>query len=116
MKLTFVQTPEFARQAKRLGIPDQDVQALESLVMSEPDAGAVIVGTGGVRKIRFAPPSWHTGKSGAARVLYAYLQVAEHVYFLTVFSKNEKENIAPAEKAVLKHLMDRIKSYHDPQS
>ena len=70
MNLTFIQTPMFIEKAKRLGLSDDDLQALEQLVLEHPDRGDVMRGTGGVRKIRFAPPSWHTGKSGATRVCY----------------------------------------------
>lgn len=41
-----------------------DLQALERILIANPDAGDVIPGTGGLRKLRFAPPSWHTGKRG----------------------------------------------------
>lgn len=66
---SFLQTSPFVADAERLGLDDEDMQALERLLIERPDRGAVVAGTGGVRKVRFAPPSWHTGKSGAARVI-----------------------------------------------
>jgi hypothetical protein len=50
-------------------------------------SGDVMAGTGGVRKVRFAPPSRHTGKSGASSTPTS----AAAVYLLTIFGKNEQE-------------------------
>jgi hypothetical protein len=65
MQLTIVQLAAFVSDWKRLGLDDEDLQALENIFRRSPEAGTVIPGTGGFRKVRFAPPSWHTGKSGA---------------------------------------------------
>ena len=54
-------------------------------------------GTGGLRKIRFAPPSWHTGKRGAVRVCYAWFPGHARAYFVALFAKNEKANLSAAE-------------------
>jgi len=70
MWLTFIQLAPFVVAWRRLGLTDEDLSALEQLIMHRPEAGAVMQGTGGVRKLRFAPPSWHMGKSGATRVCY----------------------------------------------
>jgi hypothetical protein len=80
MTLSFVYLPLFEAKRKRLRLSDEDVQAFEQLLLRDPETGAVIGGTGGVRKVRFAPPSWHTGKSGATRVIYAYVVVASTIY------------------------------------
>jgi hypothetical protein len=70
-----------------------------------------MAGTGGVRKIRFAPPSWNTGKSGATRVCYAMFTIVDTVYLLTMFRKNQQENLTAGEKAEIKAWMDRTKEW-----
>jgi hypothetical protein len=65
-------------------------------------------GTGGIRKLRFAPPSWNRGKSGAARVCYAVFSRIETVYLLTLFAKNEKANLSDTEKATLRTWMKEM--------
>lgn len=50
MKLTFVQVSAFAAKWDALGFDDEDLQALEAAIMEHPTAGAVMSGTGGVRK------------------------------------------------------------------
>ena len=84
------------------------MQALEQMLMQNPDAGAVMPGTGGLRKVRFAPPSRHQGKSGAFRVGYAYFRVADAIYFLAIYPKNEQANLTAAEKAEARQIIEFI--------
>jgi hypothetical protein len=63
-----------------------------------------------LRKIRFAPPSRHTGKRGALRIGYVYFRVADSVYLLTVFPKNEQANLTAAEKTEARKLIAWIGS------
>jgi hypothetical protein len=69
------------------------------LITERPERGAVMQGTGGLRKIRFAPPSWHTGKSGAARVCYVIFAEVAYCHLMAIFAKSEKPNLTAAEKA-----------------
>ena len=66
--------------------------------MDRPDGGPVMQGTGGVRKSRFAPPSWHRGKSGSLRICYVYFKEFATVCLLVLFAKNEKSNLSAAER------------------
>ena len=102
MRLTFIQFSPFVADWRRLRLSDEDLRALETQIMDRPDAGVVLAGTGGLRKIRFAPPSWNRGKSGATRVCYVYLSAVAHCYLLTIFGKNEKPNLSAADKAAIR--------------
>jgi len=112
MHLTFVHTQVFVDDCRRLRMDDDDVQALEQLIMERPQGGAVMQGTGGLRKIRFAPPSWHTGKSGATRVCYIIFVEAETCYLVTVFAKNEKPNLSRAERTAVRQWVDATRRLH----
>jgi hypothetical protein len=98
VRFTFIQPASFAADWRRLGLTDEDLRALEAEIMARPDAGAVMRGTGGLRKMRFAPPSLNTGKSGATRVCYVAFAGPAEVYLLAVFPKSEKANLTPAER------------------
>lgn len=111
MTLTFVQLTVFANDMKRLGLGDEDVQALEGLLLEDPERGRVIPGAGGVRKVRFAPPSWNQGKSGGTRVIYAYFVKAAHVYFLLAYGKNEQANLTAEEKQMCRAIMQKIEDH-----
>jgi hypothetical protein len=108
MQLTFVQLARFAARWTRLKLTDEDLRALEQLLLRDPNAGAAVAGTGGLRKVRFAPPSRNVGKSGAFRVGYAYFRTAEAVYLLAIFPKNEQANLTAAEKAEARKLIELI--------
>jgi hypothetical protein len=47
----------YVGDARRLGMTDEDQRAIEQALLDHPDAGDVVAGTGGLRKIRFAPRS-----------------------------------------------------------
>jgi hypothetical protein len=109
MNLTFIPLTEFASEWKHFKLSDEDLQALEALLQKSPEAGAVMSGTGGVRKVRFAPPSRHRGKSGAYRVVYLYLRVGDRIVLLTIFAKNDRENLTAAQRAWLKRVAEMFK-------
>lgn len=101
MKLLFISTPAFDRLAADL-FTDDDLRQVELLLLKEPRAGAVVPGTGGVRKLRVALPG--RGKRGAARVIYFYVESRERVYFLLAYRKGVQETLSEAEKTQLTML------------
>jgi len=109
MRLTIIQTPTFVADWRRLKLNDDDLRALEAVFLADPVRGATMSGTGGLRKLRFAPPSWHIGKRGATRVGYAYFQDHEAIFLIVIYPKNEKDNLSHEQRNQLKLLVDRIK-------
>ncbi len=112
MELTFIHLPNFVSRWKKYRLSDEDLQALESQLMENPQAGDVVRGSGGLRKMRFAPPSMHKGKSGATRVAYGYIRVAGTVYLFNIFAKKDQENLTSAEVAAARQLMDWATKFH----
>ena len=75
-----------------------------------PDAGDVIPGTGGVRKLRWSAKG--KGKRGGVRVIYYFHSEAFPVFLLTVYAKNQQANLTKAERNELKQLVPLlVKSY-----
>ncbi|MBV8781677.1 MAG: type II toxin-antitoxin system RelE/ParE family toxin [Phycisphaerae bacterium] len=95
----------FAADWKRLRLTDDNLRSLELQLMNHPEAGAVVAGGGGLRKARFAPPSRHTGKSGAMRIAYVFFRTAETMLLLAVFPKNEQANLTAAQKAAFRDVI-----------
>lgn len=111
MTLTFVQLSTFVAKWRRLGLTDDDLQALEEAILERPQGGQVMRGTGGLRKMRFAPPSWHMGKSGATRVCYVVFSEVASCYLFAIFAKNEKPNLSAAEQAELRAAVREIRRH-----
>lgn len=111
--LWFVELDPFTPAWKRLRLSDDDLRALQIAIILWPDKAPVIQGTGGLRKLRFAPESWHSGKSGAARVYYAYF--ADHGLVALVYAhgKSEMEAISAAQKITIRSLIVDIQRYLD---
>ena len=99
--LTVIETPSFLRDAKKL-LDDEEREALVNYLSSNPNAGVLVKGTGGIRKVRWARDD--AGKSGAYRVIYFFHSMEIPLFILNVFAKNEKANISQAERNELKKL------------
>ena len=98
--VTVVETPEFQRRARVL-MSDDDRMALIDYMARNPTAGVPI--GGGVRKFRFARDG--AGKSGGYRVIHFYCEdVSIPIVLITIFAKNEKANLTPAETEAVKTL------------
>jgi hypothetical protein len=103
--LTVVETPAFLASAKAAGISDAVRAEIVSAVAGNPELGDLIVGTGGLRKFRFARPG--QGKSGGFRVLSYFLSEDFPAFLIGVFAKNQKANLTAAERAA---IAKRLKS------
>ena len=103
MTKTFIELPWFMTKWKSLGMDDADLRRLQSELLSDPKVGAVMRGTGGVRKMRFAFK--YQGKSGSIRVIYVDFEVYEKIYLLTAYTKNEKDNLSQKERNEIKELI-----------
>lgn len=100
--VTVVETPVFLARAKSR-LTDGEREALVRFVARYPTAGAVIEGTGGVRKVRFA--AGERGKRGSVRVVYYYRNEAMPVFLLSVYSKNEHATVPEAQRRELTRLV-----------
>jgi len=103
--VTFVETKLFTRLVQEY-LSDDEYSALQQSLLTNPEAGAVITGSGGVRKLRWGVTG--RGKRGGVRVIYYLRSRLGQVWMLTLYAKNVSENI-PA------HLLKKIKEEIDGQ-
>lgn len=104
MQRTFIILPEFDKNWKSMGLSDEDLRRLENLILQDPEVGALMQGTGGLRKLRFAFEN--RGKSGSARVCYVDFILQETVFLITAYPKNEKENLSKAERNNIRKVIE----------
>jgi len=101
-----VETPAFLGDARSLGLPEAERLAIVTWIAANPDAGDVIEGTGGARKVRFAGKG--KGKSGGYRVITFFSGTDIPVFLLNIFAKNEKTDLPPKERRALKLVLANI--------
>ncbi len=94
------------KRLKKLGATDADVLAMEDRIAADPSAGAVIKGSGGMRKIRFA--FGRSGKSGGGRTIYYAITDDEAVYLITAYAKVDQDDLAPDEIKLFKALIEEL--------
>jgi len=98
----------------RLELGDEELTALQILIMLQPKAAPVVSGTGGLRKLRFAAESKATGKRGGLRVCYVYFEEWGIVLLVTAYAKTRKEDLSAAEKqrihAVIRSIEELLRA------
>jgi mRNA-degrading endonuclease RelE of RelBE toxin-antitoxin system len=86
-------------------LSEDEYLGLQSFLLQYPEAGKIVRGSGGVRKVRWAIAG--KGKSGGVRVIYYFKKQEDEIWMLTIYSKNEIENI-PAH--VLRQIAKEIEN------
>lgn len=104
--LTVAETQTFVRMAERIW-SDTERAELVDFVAHNPEAGDVIPGTGGVRKLRWARAG--SGKRGGARVIYFYYRPDRPLYILLAYAKAQASDLSADEKKAVAAFAAAIK-------
>jgi len=102
---TIIETNEFEEDAKRIFSQD-DLDGLFDFLSTHPEAGVVITGGGGIRKLRWGRAG--RGKSGGARVIYFHRKSSMIVTLLAAFAKNRKSDLTPDELATMRKGIEEM--------
>lgn len=105
----FVEFPYFTRKWKALDLDDEALRALELMLVAHPTMGAVIAGTGGLRKVRFARAG--QGKRGGFRIGYSYFEEFGVICLITVYAKSDVADIPEGTKKEIKRLLEQTEKY-----
>jgi hypothetical protein len=93
---TVIETALFLKRAAEAGMSEEERFDLVSYIAENPEAGEVIQGTGGVRKVRFAKPG--KGKSGSYRVITFFTGPNLPVFIITAYAKSTTANLTKAQR------------------
>jgi len=104
--VTAAETQLFMRQAEAVWSP-KEWEAFVDFIARNPEAGEVIPGTGGVRKVRWGKQG--RGKRGGTRVIYFFHDRDAPIYLLMVYAKSVREDISPEAKKAVRDFATRIK-------
>ncbi|GMQ88464.1 MAG: type II toxin-antitoxin system RelE/ParE family toxin [Gammaproteobacteria bacterium] len=102
--MLIIETTLFTRLITRL-MDDEHYRELQEVLIGNPDAGQVIPGSGGLRKIRWRLAG--RGKRGGVRVIYYRVNTADRIYMLYVYAKNEAEDLTRGQLKTLRQIVER---------
>ena len=98
----FLETPVFTRRIREL-VDDEDYRRLQVRILLNPEAGDLIAGSGGLRKIRMGVRG--RGKRGGARVIYYWCGSRSRIFMLLVYAKNERDDLSGEQLKMLRTLV-----------
>ena len=106
LSMIFVETSLFTQRIVQV-MDDDAYGELQEHLAEHPDAGAMIAGSGGVRKIRWRGSG--RGKHGGSRLIY-YWDFEYQILMLYVYMKNERENLTPDQISMMREIAKEFKN------
>lgn len=100
--MELIETPVFTRQVLA-ALSAEEYRALQLHLVGRPDAGVLIPGSGGLRKLRWRLPG--RGKRGGARVIYYWQSAAGQLYLLFLYPKGVRSDLSRRELRLLRQLV-----------
>ena len=100
--MVIVETSVFTRLVCQL-MEDEQYRKLQLVLIDNPKAGAVIPGSGGLRKVRWSLAG--QGKRGGVRVIYYWAGRLNEIYMLYVYSKNVRSDLSREQLRQLKQVV-----------
>jgi hypothetical protein len=114
MKGIFIELPAFERYRGEY-LDDEGFSRLQIALMANPEAGDLIEGAGGLRKVRFGDARRAKGKRGGLRVIYYFWTGGPEFWLFTLYDKDEASDLTPKQRAVLKeYLKSELKLRRSP--
>ncbi|RYG49216.1 toxin [bacterium] len=104
MALLFIEARGFTSAVTEYFGDDEAYRRFQNDLAKNPEAGPVMTGTGHFRKLRWSDPGRGKGKRGGIRVVYIHIREIDTVFLADVYSKDEKDDLAPEAKRRLKTL------------
>jgi len=105
--VVFVETSAFTKYLPGC-LSDDEYGLLQKHLVEHSDAGDLIRGSGGCRKIRWA--SRGKGKRGGVRVIYYWAGSKDQIYLLTIYGKSEKGDLTPDDLKRVKASLEEIEN------
>jgi mRNA-degrading endonuclease RelE of RelBE toxin-antitoxin system len=102
--MVIIETPTFTRLIKEL-MSDEDYRTLQEVLLTRPDAGDLVKGSGGLRKIRWSLEG--RGKRSGVRAIYYWVVRDDQIYMLYVYPKGKQDKLTPDQLKQLKVIVER---------
>jgi len=106
--MVFIETPTFTKIITNL-LTDDEYRLLQNELTQNPEAGDIIPGGGGVRKIRFVVQG--KGKRGGARLIYYWQKSKDRTFMLTAYTKAKQTDLDPEQAVFFKMLVKELERH-----
>lgn len=101
----FVELPPFEQHRSRY-LDDEHFRRLQAQLLMDPERGNLIIGSGGLRKMRFPDARRGKGKRGGLRIVYFWWRRGRQFWLFTIYDKDEVEDLSAADKRLLKQRLE----------
>lgn len=108
--MEFIEAPRFTQLLPEY-LTDDEYAELQLYLARDPEAGDVIPGTGGFRKVRWADRRRGQGRRGGLRVIYYLFLQESQIWLLALYGKDEAADLTASEKRLLKAAVDQEKQH-----
>ena len=106
--MEFIEAPAFTKHLSEY-MSDDIFMEFQRVLRFNPEAGDIMPGTGGFRKVRWPDLRRGKGKRGGLRVIYFYFPAEEQIWLLTIYGKDEAADLTPEQKRILKSSIEEEK-------
>jgi hypothetical protein len=104
VRAVFVELPPFERRRAEY-LDDAAFRALQQLLMSQPEAGDLMPGAGGLRKLRFPDTRRGKGKRGGQRIIYYWWDAGAQFWLFTLYDKDEMADLTAQQRKTLRGMI-----------
>lgn len=101
--MIILETRAFTARLESL-LSDEEYRFLQTALIQHPEAGTIIPGTGGLRKLRWSIAG--RGKKGGARIIYFWHPRSDRLLMLFIYAKNEASDLTADQRAVLRKTVE----------
>ena len=108
--LEFIQSRRFTIRRDHLAVQyaEEVLSQIENDLLKNPEAGALVPGTGGLRKARAADPTRNKGKRSGFRYMYLYAQRDGQIFLLLIYNKDEQDDLTAEQRKWLRENWERL--------
>jgi hypothetical protein len=103
--MEFIEASAFTRYLTNY-LDDDQYLKLQSELSAKPEAGDLMPGTGGFRKLRWADPRRGKGRRGGLRIIYFHFAADQQIWLMTLYSKNEAADLSMKDKKELRSAIE----------
>lgn len=107
--VSIVEVEPFKRVVSSV-LTEDELEEFKYFIASHPESGDLIRGTGGVRKVRWAPKG--IGKSGGVRIIYYFHDLDMPLFLITAYKKSRKVSLTKQQRNQMSTLVDLLVQHY----